>query len=985
MSQGSSNPSPDDYWCFISYRHADNMTEGRQWASWLHHSIETYEVPEDLVGTINDRGDRIPDRIFPVFRDEDELPVDSDLATPIYRALDRSRFLLVLCSPRAVESAYVDSEITYFKKIGKSDRILASIIEGEPNSSWDKAKHSAGIGAAMECFPRSLMHPLDADGSPVESEQTEPIAADFRLPGSHQQGWTHPEAFRRHLIQKGEYTPKEISHAVARYRKQVDLAKLKIIAGILGIPLRKLTLRDKAYQLEIAKKRSRVVRRWLAAVAALAVVAVTGGMIAWKQRNLAKSESQRPYLAPIDTSLNASEFHADQIAFDDSGEWVAAARYSGEADATLTITSLSEPGVSLVLPSPFVDESFRAQFLDDGKILIRPFPRGGDESPRIWEYRSAFKSGQPPETFLTIASGEITAAPEDETEDSPETWRHGNKIASISDGLLIIRSIEGSPDVTVPIPHGIPEIGTVVFSKQSEFIFAVAVYDNEPRILGWSTADGTLRIDAEIQEYSDDPIEIENAEGWAISPMGDHFAAYSEKWLALGVIRAERAELVRVVRLVDEKGYFSGFEYSPDGMLLAVSQAAVVADLVEESVSHVYWSPSGETLGRTPRNITGRGAPGVRWSPNGRALVVSLSFDANSVETAWYAPSAPLFRRTKVSNGSAGLTPPTWKASYEEGITVDKSIPGKVSIRDGSRVIVTLHGNIENVVGWVATENHTNIYVIEELEDHETGNMVTRIGRWNMDDGTLIKRANLPIDFTIHNAALIKSKNQVIVSGQLQSWIGDSETLGTASMLEGSWCATSPGFQWHAVASMSRYDSTTIRLVSETLGTETIPINSGSRVVDRVGFSPNGRLLNVEFPIENGFERRTWELIDTSQPVPEWFDDFLFTCSFLDFDRGGRLNSDAGSKGIASPSIYWEIKHDKTSYGELARWFLGRGSPVTRWPGTSKTGSQLARKILQDPAPDLLRAYLLDPKSQDLSEALAKRAPNKITAQLRGK
>ena len=62
-------------------------------ASWLHHAIETYEVPGDLAATTNDRGDTIPQRIFPIFRDEEELPADADLASPIYRALDASRFV----------------------------------------------------------------------------------------------------------------------------------------------------------------------------------------------------------------------------------------------------------------------------------------------------------------------------------------------------------------------------------------------------------------------------------------------------------------------------------------------------------------------------------------------------------------------------------------------------------------------------------------------------------------------------------------------------------------------------------------------------------------------------------------------------------------------------------------------------------------------------------------------------------------------------
>src|SRR5277367_6495459 len=93
----SSAPLPGQrtYWCFISYRHADNKEYGRQWATWLHQSIESYEVPEDLVGTVNERGDKIPKRIFPVFRDEEELAADADLSSRIYRALDASKYLVV--------------------------------------------------------------------------------------------------------------------------------------------------------------------------------------------------------------------------------------------------------------------------------------------------------------------------------------------------------------------------------------------------------------------------------------------------------------------------------------------------------------------------------------------------------------------------------------------------------------------------------------------------------------------------------------------------------------------------------------------------------------------------------------------------------------------------------------------------------------------------------------------------------------------------
>jgi hypothetical protein len=73
FSMANSKNSSFKYHAFISYRHADNKTQGRKWATWLHQAIETYEVPNDLVGQKNSRGDTIPPRIYPVFRDEIQL------------------------------------------------------------------------------------------------------------------------------------------------------------------------------------------------------------------------------------------------------------------------------------------------------------------------------------------------------------------------------------------------------------------------------------------------------------------------------------------------------------------------------------------------------------------------------------------------------------------------------------------------------------------------------------------------------------------------------------------------------------------------------------------------------------------------------------------------------------------------------------------------------------------------------------------------
>jgi len=274
------------YHAFISYRHADNKEPGRQWATWLHQAIETYEVPADLVGKKNGRGEIIPSRIFPIFRDEEELPADANLGNSIKGALESTEILIVLCSPNAVASTYVADEVDHFKKLGLSNRIIAALLYGEPNTSWDKGKLEGGFKVGDECFPTPLQFEYDENGNPTE-KRAEPIAADFRInnDGKTEQGWTTIEAYKQHLNHTTQLSAKETQNKLDAYQKQQHLMLLKIIAGILGVPLGELTQRDKEYQLELEKQKAKKLRRWLGIVFVLAVLATLAGVFAYVQKN----------------------------------------------------------------------------------------------------------------------------------------------------------------------------------------------------------------------------------------------------------------------------------------------------------------------------------------------------------------------------------------------------------------------------------------------------------------------------------------------------------------------------------------------------------------------------------------------------------------------------------------------------------------------------------------------------------------------------
>jgi tetratricopeptide (TPR) repeat protein len=157
------------YWAFLSYSHRD-----RKWGDWLHRVLETYRVPKRIVGQPTRDGQR-PRRLFPIFRDREELPASADLGTEVNEALTRSRYLIVVCSRNSAKSVWVNEEIKFFKKLGREDRVLALIVDGEPNTS----EHKPGFTAEDECFPEALRHRVGSEGRllPV---RTEPVAGDAR-------------------------------------------------------------------------------------------------------------------------------------------------------------------------------------------------------------------------------------------------------------------------------------------------------------------------------------------------------------------------------------------------------------------------------------------------------------------------------------------------------------------------------------------------------------------------------------------------------------------------------------------------------------------------------------------------------------------------------------------------------------------------------------------------------------------------------------
>ena len=145
------------YDAFISYRH---IPRDMKIAKKLHEMLENYRTPKYLV----DRG--FPYRLKKVFRDRDELPTSCDLGQDIQDALIHARFLIVICSPEALESLWVQQEVEFFGKYHGYDKILTLLVAGEPDTA----------------FPKGLIRYLH-DGEGRINQVIEPLAADIRPNG----------------------------------------------------------------------------------------------------------------------------------------------------------------------------------------------------------------------------------------------------------------------------------------------------------------------------------------------------------------------------------------------------------------------------------------------------------------------------------------------------------------------------------------------------------------------------------------------------------------------------------------------------------------------------------------------------------------------------------------------------------------------------------------------------------------------------------
>ena len=224
------------YRAFISYSHRDKHAATR-----LHRAVESYRIPSKLVGKTTAIG-VTPRRLHPIFRDRDELPASADLGAQLSAALRTSLFLVVICSPAAAKSHWVEQEILQFKQIHGDSRVLALIVDGTPYASGMPGREDE------ECFPKTLRYQLGPGGE-LSTTPAEPIAADMRKAAD---GWR--------------------------------LAQLKLIAGLTGLKLDDLVQRE---------QQRRMRRLAIITTGAMSGMVVTGALAFYANARRIEANTQR--------------------------------------------------------------------------------------------------------------------------------------------------------------------------------------------------------------------------------------------------------------------------------------------------------------------------------------------------------------------------------------------------------------------------------------------------------------------------------------------------------------------------------------------------------------------------------------------------------------------------------------------------------------------------------------------------------------------
>ncbi|MGH3970954.1 MAG: toll/interleukin-1 receptor domain-containing protein, partial [Mycobacterium sp.] len=557
---------PVEYDAFLSYTHADRPVAG------------------GVQKGLHQIGRRLGQlRALRVFRDDTNLEVAPDLWGKITEAMDRARFLVVVLSPLAAQSFWVNKEISYWLERRGREQLLLVLAGGQ--LQWD---------AAGQRFD-----PQASDAAPAVL--TDPGALPV-------------EPFFVDVSADAPWDPR----AVGLRDKVTALA-----APIHGKPKDQLAGDDLREQRRFRRLRAAAV----SGLAVLAVVAVIAAVIAVGQRQ----EALRQRNGAIATRLDG-----------EARSMLAGTRPGGDVRAfqqLLAARTLAAPDERTLLQA-VVQRHSTVKIIDAGADLLgvavspdghRLASAGFDHTVRLWNAETGHSIGAP----LTGHTGTVSSVAF-----SPD----GHRLASASwDQTVRLWDVGTGQSIGAPLTGHTGEVYSVAFSPDGRrlatgsqdttvrvwdadtgqpigaaltghtgFVFRVAFSPDGHRLASGSW-DGTVRLwDADTGQPIGAPLigHTAGVTSVAFSPDG-HWLASGSTDKTVRLWSVDTGQPMRGPLLTGHTNSVFSVAFSPDGQRLASGGA--------DNTVRLWQADNGQRLG-TPLTGHTSAVSSVVFSPDGHRL-----------------------------------------------------------------------------------------------------------------------------------------------------------------------------------------------------------------------------------------------------------------------------------------------------------------------------------------------------------------------------
>jgi tetratricopeptide (TPR) repeat protein len=441
---------------FISYSRKD-----REFSAKLEKALEDYKPPKGL---------NVPQRNLVVFRDEADF-TGVEYEESIEKHLKNSKKMIVICSPNARKSQYVNDEIRRFAEIRGADHIIPVLLLGIPNNE-------AKPGQEEEmAFPEALCE-----------VQKMPLATDYRgfnsqkdkvNKGRFESQWYMILA-NLYDLKRAEVEQREKKKQVRRRNITIGIVSVVILV-LLGLLVWALISRSEA----IRQRRISLARQ-----------------LAVQSQSTSENYPQRSLLLAVEAVATITREGAPRVPVAEEALWQTLAKIGGRGlnghEAAITAVAISSNNRWLVTDSR--DGTARLWDLAAKDPAAAPIVLRGHESAidaiaispdNHWVVARGSLLSNKPARLWNLSTKDLAASPH-----AIVLRGHEGPITSIAIGSNSRWLVTGSEDGTArlwDLTAKNPEAAPIVLRGHKSGIAAVAFSSNN-RWLVTGSRDTTVRL-----------------------------------------------------------------------------------------------------------------------------------------------------------------------------------------------------------------------------------------------------------------------------------------------------------------------------------------------------------------------------------------------------------------------------------------------------------------------------------------------------------